>query len=368
MTAVLSTTTSRLEAKAPALSPAEDLRRRVAVALSVRADEVKLKAHSIRRDARSVRCCGTANRQEFFAKILLADPYPLTVVVPWKEALRSTAEWRAADDQVETEWSTSQQLYLLLAENLVPRPLGRSREAKTIVWEEIKARSVLDLVKKSRWLDPKGYACAAALLKAGMWLRQVHDKTADGTETVSLSAMADAICQMMAQQETSTFITRAETILKSGLQEIAASTLTVPVALNHGDFTLANLMWDRGAGKLSVVDFENPTRAGTWQDLATIVFSLRKQLLNPLVPRKVVRAMEHAFWTGYGAVPRDLLIFVQTLVASRILFYYPNRLTTRGDRHGWLAGVGGSLYRSLFLPGMLSRCVKDSPARVSLCV
>jgi hypothetical protein len=330
----------------------------VAVALKVRADEVELDARSIRGGPRSIRCCGTTTKQHFFAKILLADPYPVTVVVPWKEAFRAEPESRTAEDQVEIESGTAQQLRLLLAETSIPLLLGKSREAKTVVWEQVKARSVVDLVKGSRWLDAKGHTCTAVLLQAGTWLRQVHDKTACGTETLDVRAMADAIRQVMAQQEGSPFVEHAETVLKSGLQNIQASTLTVPAVLSHGDFTLANLMWDARAGKLWVIDFENPTHAGIWQDLATMVFSLRRQLLNPLVPHDTISAMERAFWTGYGAISRDLLVFIHTLVGSQILFYYPNRLSTRRERHGWFAGVGGSLYRSFLLPGMLSRCLE----------
>jgi aminoglycoside phosphotransferase len=308
-----------------------------------------------------VRCCGTATGHRFFAKILLADPYPVTVVVPWKEAFRPAVEWRTAEEQVETESSAAQQLRLLLAETNIPRLLGKSREAKTVVWEQVKAHSALDLVKRSRWLDAKGHTCTAVLLQAGQWLRQVHDKTTCGTETLDIRAMADAIRRVMAQHECSPFVEHAGTVLESGLQELQASTLAVPAGLNHGDFTLANLLWDRRAGKLWVVDFENPTHAGIWQDLATMVFSLRKQLLNPLVPHDIIRAMERAFWMGYGAISRDLLVFIHMLVASQILFYYPDRLATRQERHGWLAGVGGSLYRSFLLPGMLSRCL-DVPS------
>jgi hypothetical protein len=356
--------TSRLDVKAPVAGLPEDLRCRVAVALNLSTSDVELNLRGIHLDPRSVRCSGKANRQRFFAKILLADPYPVTVVVPWKEAFSTEAQWRAAEDQVETEWSTAQQLRFLLGGNSIPRALGKSLEAKTVVWEEVMAHSVPDLVKRSRWLDPKGRTCAAVLLQAGAWLRQLHDKTACGTETLGICAMLDAVRQVMAQQQSTPFVEDAETVLESGLQRILASTLTVPVGLNHGDFTLANLMWDERASRLWVIDFERPTHAGIWQDLATIIFSLRKQLLNPLVPRDIIAAMERAFWTGYGAIPPDLLVFIHTLVASQILFYYPNRLATRGERQGWFAGVGGSLYRSFLLPGMLSRCVEDLPANL----
>ena len=367
MTTIVTNAISRLDVKAPVAGLPEDLRCRVAVALNLSPGDVELDLREIHRDPRSVRCSGKAKRQRFFAKTLLADPYPVTVVVPWKEAFSTEGQWRAAEDQVETEWSTAQQLRFLLGENSIPRPLGKSLEAKTVVWEEVKADSVPDLVKRSRWIDPKGRTCAAGLLQAGAWLRQLHDKTVCGAETLGISAMLDAVRQVMAEHARTAFVEEAERALDSGRQRIPASTLTMPVSLNHGDFTLANLMWDESASRLWVIDFERPTHAGIWQDLATIIFSLRKQLLNPLVPRDIIAAMERAFWTGYGAIPRDLLVFIHTLVASQILFYYPNRLATRGERLGWFAGVGGSLYRSFLLPGMLSRCVEDLPASLSNC-
>jgi len=105
---------------------------------------------------------------------------------------------------------------------------------------------------------------------------------------------------------------------------------------------------------------------GIWQDLSTMALSLRKQLLNPLVSGNQIREMEKAFWAGYGEVSPDLLSFVYALAISRILVYYPNRVASRGERHGWIGAVTGSLYRSFLQGSMVSRSVQPWSMRAPI--
>ncbi|HET7212141.1 MAG TPA: hypothetical protein VFL79_01015, partial [Terriglobia bacterium] len=121
-----------------------------------------------------------------FAKILLADPYPIPprFRVPWESPLRSTMPVRPITEQINTEWEMTIQMLRLSGGHSVPVPLGRSLAARTIVWEEAGGTSLVRTLKWSRWRNSMAEAGANALLKAGGWLRTVHEASRQGTELV----------------------------------------------------------------------------------------------------------------------------------------------------------------------------------------
>jgi len=340
-----------------------DLRCRLAAALNVTENEVELEQSAS--DTRSVRCSGRVLRREFFAKVLLADPYPLNVVVPWKEAFSSSPEWRAAKEQIEFEWNRTLELRRTLIPSSIAQPLGRSLETTTLAWEKINGVPVLSLLLRGRVLDRSGMT-AAAMFHAGAWLRTLHQKTAYDSELLDAKEILTFVLRVIQSQKPSTYVQQARAIVQEAIAKLGASRISSAIALNHGDFTLANLMWDEHTEQISVVDFENAMPNGIWQDLSTMALSLRKQLLNPLVSGNQIREMEKAFWAGYGEVSPDLLSFVYALAISRILVYYPNRVASRGERHGWIGAVTGSLYRSFLQGSMVSRSVQPWSMRAPI--
>jgi Phosphotransferase enzyme family len=328
------------------------------MAMSANARDVQLDTARIAFDIRSLKCRGVVNGQRFFAKLLLADPYPINVVTPWKEIFRPSQEWRRADEQLELEWNRSCELQTKLGASCLARPLGRSLASRTLVWEQLHGKPVLDdLVFRSR-VSSRAATAAAALRQAGSWLRRLHERTACGSEALEATSILNSVLQIIESEEPSAYVDRAAIVVRSSLERLRGQAICSPLALNHGDFTLANLMWSRPSGQLGVVDFENAMPVGTWRDLATMVLSLRKQLLNPVVSRRAVMEMEDAFWAGYGDVGQPMLIFVYALAISRILFYYPHRIATRGKRRGWRGAITGSLYRSLMQNSMIERSVQ----------
>ena len=60
---------------------------------------------------------------------------------------------------------------------------------------------------------------------------------------------------------------------RSGLS--SRTSLRVPVALNHGDFSLPNLIWNHDRQHLWVVDFELSALRPIFYDLCTMIFELR---------------------------------------------------------------------------------------------
>src|SRR5207248_671125 len=103
-----------------------DLRRRVASALNVHESEVKVE-NSIT-DQRSAKCSGIVRGRSFFAKTLLADPYPLNVVVPWNETFPSMLESRPIEEQIQHEWNRTLELRSTVGEASIAHGLGISKE------------------------------------------------------------------------------------------------------------------------------------------------------------------------------------------------------------------------------------------------
>ena len=129
------------------------------------------------------------------------------------------------------------------------------------------------------------------------------------------------------------------------------------MVLNHGDFTLANLLWN--GTRLSVLDFENPIVAAPFYDLLTLTFSLRRKLLNPLVSRNVVQAAEKSFWKAYGAVPSQLATFLNAVATARVLCQCSPRPAKQRRQRGWLNAAAAAVYHNVLESSMLTRCLES---------
>ncbi len=345
------------------------VRESVASALNVRSAEVKIDHWRFSPGQRSTRSWGTSMGRRFFAKTLAQDPYPLVprVAVPGRAAFAHGKAFRSAGEQIEAEWVMTQQLRELVGRADIPALLGRSIPAKTLVWEQATGARVDDAVKRSRWLDPKGKATGAALFQAGIWLRKLHDASSHDEEVVNCGEIIRNVSELLESEGlgSSAYATTALQLLGKGRQHAGAH-LVMPIALTHGDFTLANLLWDNETNHLWVVDFEDFAERTLLHDLVTIVFDLRVMLLNPFVPKDVVLCLEKAFWNGYGDIPNESFMWVNVLAAARIFYYYLPRLSSRGLRRGRLAGGLASIYKTFFETAMISRCLSEGfPALTS---
>jgi hypothetical protein len=282
----------------------------------------------------------------------LADPYPIIphVPLPW-EAFPASKQTRSVEDQIETEWTMANEFRLLAAPGTVPAPLATSKRARTIVWEEVKGVRLDHYVKRSRWLDPKGKAGLPVLFKAGAWLRQVHDASARGNEEVDILQVLVAIHNLIEKQEWSVSKhahLRCQLLEKAFAPTGKAGKLPVPTALSHGDFSLSNLMWSKATDQLIVFDFEHSDRRSICHDLVTVMFDLHVQLLNPLIPKRVILSLEKSFWAGYGSTPKQIEALVRAVALSRIFYHALPRLSTRRKRRGWLGGIRAAIYRAFF--------------------
>jgi phosphotransferase family enzyme len=337
-------------------------RERVAATLGVSADCVDIGRWKFSGESPSLlHCVAVSRNRRLFAKIFLVDPYPILprILVPWDgNSSRSLEQYRPVDDQIDAEWSTTSELQVLADPSYIPIPVAKSQLHKTIVWEEVKGVRVDRLVERSRWLDPTGKNVATALSQAGNWLRKIHDNSQRGTESVTQAMICEAIHKLTDTKEKSSsrYADIACRLIESALQAMGGQeTMHLPIALCHGDFLPANLMWDDNRWQLSIFDFEHCGYRNIFHDLLAMIFSLRLKLLNPLIPKRVILSAEKFFWAGYGPVANNLSVLVGAVASSRIFYHSLPRLTTRRERRGTIAGINASVYKMLFEDFLISR-------------
>ncbi len=253
----------------------------------------------------------------------------------------------------------TQQLRALVGPSYVPEPLGKSLTTSTIVWEEATGVRLNDTLKRTHWVVWKG-TTGTALFQVGTWLRKLHDASPCGEESVEFTAVIRAVSESLTGRGlgSSPYASMALQPLEAARREIGQKRLLVPRVLSHGDFSLANLVWDKKAGRLFVIDFEDFTPRTLLHDLVSIVSELRVLLLNPLVRKPVILDLEESFWEGYGNISPSTLMFINAAALSRIFYYFLPRLSERRQRRGRLAGATTSVYKAFFETFMISRCLE----------
>jgi hypothetical protein len=308
---------------------------------------------------RSIRSWGNAQHKGFFAKTLLQEPYPVMprVAVPWTAPVAAVA-FRSIAEQIEAEWTTTHELRKVAGPEHIAAPLGRSLATKTIVWQDAGGARLDDMVKRPRLLDAKSSGATAALSQAGRWLRAIHDKSRRGSEVIHLENILAGLRKQVEHdgQGSSRPALSALHALEGGFQNMKQDSLIVPSVLNHGDFMLANLRWNKAESRVFVVDFENFGTGNLCQDLISLIFDLRSQLLNPLIPKRLVRALEKSFWAGYGPIASEIQAFVNGVAAARVFYYHLPQALKKRTQMGGLAGATASVYKAILEPAMLARC------------
>ena len=237
------------------------MRDSVAAALNVRSEDVKIDHWRLSPGQRSTRCWGTSLGKRFFAKTLALDPYRLVprVAVPGKEAVANGNSCRSASEQIEAEWSMTQRLRKLVGNEAVPAPLGKSIATKTVVWEQATGARMDDSVRRSRWMDHRGNAGGAALFQAGTWLKKLHNASAHREAAINCGELIRGVRELLQSQglSSSGYASTALQLLETARHRTGGNDLLMPTVLSHGDFTLANMLWDKKASHLWIVDFED---------------------------------------------------------------------------------------------------------------
>ena len=115
-----------------------DVKGRVSCALGADPSEVAIANFGYSPSRNVARCTGHWKERRFFAKLFLADPHPVAArfSAPWEVPRSKPEPTRAVEDQIETEWYMTHKMHQLSRGCCVPAPLGKSIQARTVVWEE----------------------------------------------------------------------------------------------------------------------------------------------------------------------------------------------------------------------------------------
>jgi hypothetical protein len=325
------------------------LREKIASALNNSVDAVRVNRWRLNESCSNLYCWGSSNGVPFFAKILQADRYPTSIASPLTlELFGPRQQIRSAEDQVEFEWKMTTEMRAIGGSNYIPAPLGRSRTAKTIVWEQAKGTPVGDLLKYSAWRDPRGSRGTAALFRAGAWLRKIHDALPQGHTTVDFHKLVELLPELAQKQGavSSRYVRVVRDVLKAALASAGGSgSLSVPVGLIHGDFKLDHLIRNGKTSELFIVDFERSGQGNISHDLAEMIYCVKVKLLNPFIPKHRVSLWEKSFWAGYGSVPKEIKILVDAQVIFDIFSFALPHLSARARQQGWPARAIISVYK-----------------------
>jgi Phosphotransferase enzyme family len=342
-----------------AAKPVEALRQNVAAALDVHPRHIGVERWEVSPGGRSMRCWGSSLGTPFFAKTLLREPYCIIprITVPWDD--QGATVFRSAAEQLDIEWNTSFQLHRIAGPDNVPLPMGKSLSAKTIVWHDTGGEELDDMVKRRRLFVPRESACCA-LFEAGVWLRRVHDRSVQRSENLDLGEIVAGLEHRigLAGQSRCRHATTALQALQSTIAEIGKPVLSVPVVLSHGDFMMANLLWNHARRRMIVVDFENFANASLCQDLLSLIFDLRSQLLNPLISKRFLASLEKSFWAGYGPVAPEIRAFVSGVASARVFYYHLPQALQKRKKQGGLQRAVAAVYQAFLEPSMLARCLE----------
>jgi len=353
-----------------ALAGRNDIRERIACALSAKTKSVTVDRYGYNMSKLAACCTGKWEGKRLFAKILLADPYPIPprFRTPWEAAPGTAVPVRTITGQIDTEWNMTLRMRRFSGGRSVPTPLGRSLAARTIVWEEAGGTCLIRALKWSRWKSSMARAGAEALFQAGAWLRRVHKASYHGMEIIEARDLIQTASGLSRQKQRDAwhYKTMASRILEASLMEIGeAGKFLGPVALTHGDFCLSNLLWETTGRRLAVIDFELSGFRPTYFDLFALIADLRSALLNPLIPKSVIQSWEQSFLQGYGPIPAQAMAFVKALALARVFYHHFPRLLTRRERKGWIGGINAQLYRT-FLEGPVIAQRLDLPPDFAL--
>lgn len=342
------------------LKGANDIRERIACALSVKTASISIERYGYSYSRLTARCVGESDGERFFAKILLANPYPIPqrFKTPWESRPSATVPVRSLHEQIEAEWNLTLKMQGYSGGECVPAPLGRSVPARTIVWERADGSSLARALKASRWKLSMSEAGSRALFQTGVWLRSVHQASRHGTESINVRHLIRISNDSARQKDKSAepYKRIASKILELALLEIGeARTFEVPVAFTHGDLCLTNLLWDSMERQLAVVDYELSGFRPICHDLFAIVANLRSALLNPLIPKSVILAWEKSFWLGYGPISSEVSVYVSALALARVFYYHLSRFHSKQRRKGWIAGIRAQAYRTVLEPAVIAK-------------
>jgi hypothetical protein len=352
-----------LTAKSMSRMRPRDLREGIASALGANSAAIQIERIETRRDVTPIiYVWGATQDSSFFAKVFSAPEYSMAprMETPWELSSHLIVPAWSAEARMAAEWKRANEFRTLGGSFHVPILLGKSEAARTIVWERVDGIRVDRLVDHWSSRKDRERSSMDALLQAGTWLRKIHDSSVQTEHSVDIAQVFDTLREWTVR----THCTwdkdhrRGLGLLSVAQENIGESGIIAsPVTLTHGDFALPNMVWNSKRDRLVILDFEHSDYRNSWHDLATLLSSFRSKLLNPFIPKRLILALEEAFWSGYGPVSREARSIVETVALSRIFYYYLPRIETRRQRRGWLRGAIANFYLASVKNRVLERCL-----------
>lgn len=348
---------------ADAFGGVDDARRRIAAALDVNPRQVKIPRGQLNAPGMVFHCRARCNGARYFAKVYLCGSNPPfrripAFVSPQGEAALLREPTKPFGGSAGAEWNMMREIQALVGDSHIPRPEGVAAGLGTLVLEEIHGARMDRYTPWSGWNRGRLLTCARVLCLAGAWLRKLHDASVVDHEELQAHETERTVGEILRLKglRSTRFAPLALAPLEDACREIAAAgDVRVPVCIQHGDFSLPNLVWDTLRQRLWVIDLEHSTRGSILHDLSAITFNLQSQLLYPWRSASVVASLEEAFWAGYGPVSEPIRAMVHAIATARVFYHLLPKLTTRRQRRGWLAGATAAAYIRLLEPAMVRR-------------
>ena len=340
-------------------SRSEQLRDCVAQTLGVPATQVRITTTKYSgRPPAVLHGRGVADSKPFFVKTFLLDVYPVSPRVPaaWLKAVAEDST-RPVSEQIDAEWKYNHEFCGLGGASFVPATVAKSLVLRSIVWEQVQGMRAEQMLSRSA-TGAVRRELTNALLEAGAWLKRVHVRSVRGVQTLDLPEITRRLRERAASGvDGSAYLPEAVRFLEGAFGKIPNTNIAAPVAVSHGDFCLANLMWNGSTRKLSVFDFEHSGYRNVCHDLFTMIFSIRLRLLKPMIPRRAIENAEQAFWEGYAPEDRSLITFVNAMAMWQILASFSQR-TNGMNQPGWLAKVKRFGYRMFLKDFVVSQRIR----------
>jgi len=181
----------------------------------------------------------------------------------------------------------------------VPRPLDFLPDLPAIVMEEVRGRSVQELVKWVSWRCWTREKAATACHYCGEWLHLFHAVTRVAQGQLDAGEKHKSLQIGVAQLEKYGFAgkTCKDLEAKSGLLVMMLSEQNDQRSLVHGDFTVDNALLDGDI--ITVLDAEGRYQNLIYHDMASFLNSIALVGLGRPMRESVLRLCSDAFLHGY---------------------------------------------------------------------
>lgn len=188
--------------------PMENIHCRIASALNVAPEFVRIEGRRTRYMSLFLQCWGLAAGTRFFAKIFLVDRYPMPArfATPCEELAAPENPDRPVEEQIAVERTRFQQMRCLMGRQNIPALLGHSIPDRVLVYEEVNGSQMDSLLNKHvvNWCRPNSRNVSSArraMADAGAWLRRLHDCSSRGFEDMESGEIVDGLRALIRKRQ-----------------------------------------------------------------------------------------------------------------------------------------------------------------------